>query len=183
MDGQIDPFFCYYIGAQSFPYASRDEALSQVNFLKPRFTDYTQYANATLETIFKKEELENATKLEAEVLNTMYFENKGNSFAVKHLPTEVQFSPVYAFATLDVDKDGDNDVVIGGNESKARVRVGKSDANRGLVLLNDGAGKFSYLSQPRSGLNVVGDVRSIISIGDKIIFGINDAEIRTFKLD
>ena len=77
MDGQVDPFFCYYIGEQSFPYASRDEALGQVNFLKPRFTDYTQYANATLETIFKKEELQNATKLEAEVLNTMYFENQG----------------------------------------------------------------------------------------------------------
>ena len=182
MDGQVDPFFCYYIGQQSFPYASRDEALGQVNFLKPRFTDYTQYANATLETIFKKEELQNATKLEADVLNTMYFENKGNSFKMKDLPIEVQFSPIYAFASLDVDKDGDNDVVMGGNESKARVRLGKSDANRGLVLLNDGAGNFSYVPQPRSGLNVVGDVRSIIPIGDEIIFGINDAEIKTFKL-
>ena len=101
---------------------------------------------------------------------------------MKHLPTEVQFSPIYAFASLDVDKDGDNDVVMGGNESKARVRLGKSDANRGLVLLNDGAGNFSYMPQPRSGLNVVGDVRSIIPIGDQIIFGINDAKIRAFKL-
>jgi len=73
-------------------------------------------------------------------------------------------------------------MVMGGNESKARVRLGNSDANRGLVLLNDGAGKFSYLSQQRSGLNVAGDVRSIISIGDKIIFGINDAEAKTLKL-
>ena len=181
-DGQIDPFFCYYIGEQSFPYASRDEALGQVNFLKPRFTDYTQYANATLETIFKKEELQNATKLEADVLNTMYFENKGNSFSMKQLPVEVQFSPVYAFASLDVDKDGDNDVVMGGNESMTRVRLGKSDANRGLVLLNDGAGNFSSIPQPRSGLNVVGDVRSIMPIGDGIIFGINDAKIKCFKL-
>ena len=60
MDGQVDPFFCYYIGQQSFPYASRDEALGQVSSLKQRFTDYTQYANATLETIFKKEELKDA---------------------------------------------------------------------------------------------------------------------------
>jgi len=73
-------------------------------------------------------------------------------------------------------------MVMGGNESKERVRLGNSDANRGLVLLNDGAGKFSYLSQQRSGLNVAGDVRSIISIGDKIIFGINDAEVKTLKL-
>jgi hypothetical protein len=32
MDGQVDPFFCYYIGQQAFPYASRDEALGQVLF-------------------------------------------------------------------------------------------------------------------------------------------------------
>jgi len=182
MDGQVDPFFCYYIGQQSFPYASRDEALGQVAFLKPRFTDYSQYSNATLETIFKKEELQNATTLEANVLNTMYFENKGNSFAVKKLPTEVQFSPVYAIASVDVDKDGDNDVVMGGNESKVRVRLGKSDANRGLVLINDGAGNFTYLPQPHSGLNVVGDVRSITPIGNEIIFGVNDSEIKVFKL-
>ena len=182
MDGQVDPFFCYYIGQQSFPYASRDEALGQVAFLKPRFTDYTQYSNATLETIFKKEELQNATTLEAHVLNTMYFENKGNRFNVKKLPTEVQFSQVYAIASVDVDEDGDNDVVMGGNESKVRVRLGKSDANRGLVLINDGAGNFTYMPQPRSGLNIVGDVRSIIPIGDQIIFGINDSEIKAFKL-
>jgi enediyne biosynthesis protein E4 len=180
-DGQVDPFFCYYIGEQSFPYASRDEALGQVNSLKPRFTDYTQYANATLETVFKKEELKNASKLEADVLHTLYFENKGNSFSVKKLPVEVQFSPIHAIASLDVDKDGDNDVVMGGNESMVRVRLGKSDANRGLVLLNDGAGNFSYMPQPRSGLNVVGDVRSIIPVDDGIIFGINDAEVRSFK--
>ena len=54
---------------------------------------------------------------------------------MKKLPTEVQFSPIYAFASMDVDKDGDSDVVMGGNESKVRVRLGKSDANRGLVLL------------------------------------------------
>lgn len=181
-DSQIDPFFCYYIGQQSFPYASRDEALGQVAFLKPRFTDYTQYASATLETIFKEEELQNATKLEADILNTMYFENKGNSFVTKNLPVEVQFSQVYAIASVDVDKDGDNDVVMGGNESKVRVRLGKSDANRGLVLLNDGKGNFSYVPQPRSGLNIAGDVRSIITIDDGIIFGINDAKVRAFRL-
>jgi hypothetical protein len=182
MDGQVDPFFSYYIGQQSFPYASRDEALGQVAFLKQRFTDYTQYANATLETIFKKEELKDAMKLEADVLSTLYFENKGNKFEERKLPIEVQFAPIYAIAAMDVDKDGDSDVVMGGNESNVRVRIGKSDANKGLILLNDGKGNFSSLPQRRSGLNVVGDVRSIEWVGDEIIFGLNNAKIRTFKL-
>jgi hypothetical protein len=183
MDGQVDPFFSYYIGEQSFPYASRDEALGQVASLKQRFTDYTQYANATMETIFKKEELKDAMKLETDVLSTLYFENKGNKFEEKKLPKEVQFAPIYAIAVIDVDKDGDSDVVMGGNESNVRVRIGKSDANRGLVLLNDGKGNFSSSPQQRAGLNLVGDVRSIERVRDEIIFGINDAKIRAFKLN
>ena len=50
-DGQVDPFFCYYIGEQSYPYASRDEALGQVSTLRVRFPDYTTYSNATLDVV------------------------------------------------------------------------------------------------------------------------------------
>lgn len=179
-DGQVDPFLCYFIGDKSYPYASRDEALGQVTFLKRRYTDYAQYANATMDTIFRKEELMNSKKLQAEVLATMYFENKGNTFETRDLPTEVQFAPVYAIATVDIDRDGDNDIIMGGNESNVRVRIGKSDANRGLILLNDGKGNFSCLPPRNAGLDVVGDVRSITPVGNKLFFGITDAKIKTF---
>ncbi|HKZ36209.1 MAG TPA: hypothetical protein VJ184_01060, partial [Chryseolinea sp.] len=129
-----------------------------------------------------KEELKDAVKLETDVLRTLYFENKGNKFEEKKLPTEAQFAPVYAIAAMDIDKDGDSDVVMGGNESNVRVRIGKSDANRGLILLNDGKGNFSSLPQSRAGLNVVGDMRSIEYVGDEFVFGINDAKIKTFTL-
>ena len=137
---------------------------------------------ASLETIFKKEELQNAVKAEVQLLSTTYFENKGNTFKIKALPLEAQFSPIYAFAAVDVDQDGDNDVVMGGNESNVRVRLGRSDANRGQVLINDGVGNFSYLPQGRSGLKVVGDVRSILTTRGKIIFGINNERIRSYRL-
>ncbi len=179
-DNQVDPFLCYYIGDQSYPYASRDEALGQVPFLKRRFTDYAQYANSTMETIFKKEELADAKKLEAKMLTTAYFENKGKKFELRSLPPEVQFSPVYAIAAADLDKDGDTDMIMGGNESNVRVRVGKSDANRGLILLNDGKGNFSRMSQSKSGLNITGDVRSIVPVNNQVIFGITDRKVKTF---
>lgn len=161
-DGQVDPFFCYYIDGQSFPYASRDEALGQVSFLKQRFPDYTSYSNTTLETIFSKEELKDATTLRADLLKTVYLENKGNDFEIKDLPIQAQFSPVYSIAAFDIDQDGDKDVVMGGNETNVRVRLGKTDANRGFVFLNDGKGKFTYTPQYQSGLNLEGDVRNLL---------------------
>jgi hypothetical protein len=166
-DGQMDAFFCYFINGQSFPYASRDEALGQVSFLKQRFPDYTSYANATLETIFTKDELKGATTLRADLLKTVYLENKGDRFEIGNLPIQAQFSSVYAIASYDVDRDGDLDVVMGGNESNVRVRIGKTDANRGFVFLNDGKGHFTYVPQSMSGLNLSGDVRQLLFISSK----------------
>lgn len=161
-DGQVDPFFCYYIDGTSYPFASRDEALGEVNYLKPRFTDYTSYANATLETIFTGEELKDARVLKANNLRSVYLENQGDRFAIRDLPVEAQFSPMHAAAAMDIDADGDQDLVTGGNESLVRVRVGKTDANRGFVFRNDGRGNFAYIPQFKSGFRLSGDVRDML---------------------
>lgn len=185
-DGQVDPFFCYYINGKSYPYASRDEALGQVSFLKPRFPDYTSYANATMETIFTKEELKDVTTLRADILKTVYLENKGNKFEVIDLPTQAQFSPVYTMASYDVDNDGDHDVVMAGNETFVRARLGKTDANKGVVLLNNGKGRFTYVPQNKSGLDLGGDIRQLLFIPTKdrtdLLVGEIGKAIRTFAL-
>jgi hypothetical protein len=56
---------------------------------------------------------------------------------------------------------------MGGNETFVRARIGKSDANRGFVFLNDGKGKFTYLPQYKSGLDLDGDVRQLLFIPSK----------------
>ena len=114
--------------------------------------------------------MKDARILQADNLATSYFENKGTHFASKELPIQVQFSPVHAIASVDVDQDGDKDLIIGGNETYARVRIGKTDANRGFVFLNDGTGGFTFLPQDQCGLNADGDVRDfeIISSGNQI---------------
>ena len=185
-DGQVDPFFCYYINGKSYPYASRDEALGQVSFLKPRFPDYTSYANATMETIFTEAELKDVTTLRADILKTVYLENKGNKFEIIDLPIQAQFSPVYTMAAWDVDQDGDQDIVMAGNETLVRARIGKTDANKGIVFLNDGKGKFTYVSQNKSGLNLGGDIRQLLFIPSKdrtdLLVGEIGKTIKTFTL-
>lgn len=185
-DGQVDPFFSYYIGQQSFPYASRDEALAQVGTLRPRFPDYISYSTATLETVFTKQELGNANQLQADLLKTVMLENVGGKFEIRELPIQVQYSPVYAISTTDVDQDGDTDVVLGGNESMVRVRIGKSDANRGVLLVNDGKGKFTYVPQNKSGLDLQGDVRELLFISSKgktqLVVGETGQPVRSYVL-
>jgi len=183
-DGQVDPFLNYYIGHESWPYASRDEALGQVGTLRQRFPDYTGYSTVTLREIFTAQQLEDAKELKASELRTLYLENTGSKFETRTLPVEAQFAPVYATAALDADGDGDLDLLLAGNESNTRVRIGKSDASYGVLLLNDGKGRFTYLSQGKSGFQVRGDVRDIsVPAGAKkqqVIFSAMDRGVQSY---
>jgi hypothetical protein len=185
-DGSVDPFFCYYIDGISYPFASRDEALGQVSMLKPRFPDYNAYSKAKLEDIFRPAELEGAVILKADELRTLYLENKDGRFEIKPLPIQAQFSPVYAMAAFDVDGDGDKDVIMGGNDIYMRVRIGKTDANKGFVFLNDGKGNFAFLPQGRSGLNLSGDTRSLTFVttpkGPSLLAGGTGEAIHVIRL-
>ncbi|MEP6736280.1 MAG: VCBS repeat-containing protein [Chryseolinea sp.] len=185
-DGQVDPFLTYYIGDQSYPYASRDEALGQVAFLRGRYIDYNSYANATMEKMFKPEELADTETLTAVELRTMMFENVNGKFKLKPLPVQVQFAPVYALQAMDVDGDGDLDVIAAGDESMVRVRIGKSDANYGVLLINDGKGNFTYVDQSTSGLSLKGDVRDLLSVGSgdhqQLLVGQNGKAVRSYIL-
>lgn len=182
-NGTIDPILCFYIQGKSYPYLSRDELINQLSGMAQKFPYYKDYADATINDIFTKEQLKGAKHLQANELATCYFE-RGNDgrFHKKSLPTEVQFSPVFTITALDYDKDGNKDLLLCGNIHHARLRFGNYDANYGILLKGDGKGNFKYINQQQSGFRLRGDVRSVISINNKLLFGINQQEMECYRL-
>jgi hypothetical protein len=182
-NGSVDPLLCFYIQDSSYPYVTRDELFDQLSMLRTRFPDYKSYANATIKNIFTTEELRDVNRLHANCLETAYFESgSGKKYTKKMLPLQAQFSPVYTITLLDYDKDGNKDLLLCGNINHARLRFGKCDANYGVLLHNNGKGRFSYVSQQLSGFNLWGDVRSVIEIKGTLLFGINQQAIKAYKL-
>ncbi len=182
-NGSIDPILCFYIQGKSYPYVTRDELLDQISMMRTRFPDYKSYADATLTNIFTPEELNGATHLQANYLKTAYLESDSKGkFQEKALPSQVQFSPICALTSLDYDLDGHQDILLGGNINQARLRFGKYDANYGTLLKGDGKGHFTYIPQRQSGFHVSGDVRSIISLGSTVLFGINQQSIQAYQM-
>jgi hypothetical protein len=179
----VDPILCFYIQHKSYPYISRDELLDQMSIMRTRFPDYKSYADATIKEIFTPEEMQGAQRLQATELRTMYFEGGADGkFHEKTLPLQAQFSPVYSITALDYNKDGAQDLLLCGNDNRARMRFGKADANYGVLLKGDGKGNFTYVSQQAAGFHLRGDVRSVISINDLLLFGINQAATKAYKL-
>jgi hypothetical protein len=181
-NGSIDPILCFYIQGKSYPYVTRDELLDQMSIMRTRFTDYKSYADATLKDIFTEQELTGAGRLQANYLQTAYFESGSDKkFHEKKLPLQAQFSPVYTITPLDYDKDGKEDLLLCGNINHARLRFGKYDANYGTLLKGNGKGDFTYVTQASSGFNIWGDVRSVININKTLLFGINQQGIKAYK--
>jgi enediyne biosynthesis protein E4 len=182
-NGSVDPILCFYIQGKSYPYVSRDELLDQMSMMRTRFPDYATYADATLPDIFSPDELSGAGLLKANHLQTTFFERTADGkFREKALPTEAQFSPVFAICPLDYDGDGHLDLILGGNINQARLRFGKYDANYGTVLRGDGRGNFTYIPQHESGLQLTGDVRSLLPLNDLLLFGINGRPVKAYKM-
>lgn len=78
----------------------------------------------------------------------------------KAVPVQAQFSVVTEILTEDFNKDGHTDILLFGNKSANRLKVGSMEANYGCLLLGDGKGEFRYLPQTESGLLIKGDCNS-----------------------
>jgi hypothetical protein len=185
-NGSLDPIMGCFIGDGYFPYPSRDELLDQMVSMRSKFTDYASYSKAKMTDLFSPQELENSLKLEIQTLESMYFENTSTGFKAHTLPRIAQAFPIYSILPIDLNKDGKMDLILGGNQSHTRIRIGKIDAGLGQVLIGDGKGTFNSMAPEESGLGMKGDIKSILNVksGDStlIIFGINQQKPKVFQI-
>jgi hypothetical protein len=182
-NGTTDFFMNYYIQGKSYPAYSRDEVAEQMPILKKKFPDYKTFSEATMEQFFDGNVLEKAKKKEITTLKTLILENKKGELIAHELPIQAQNAPVYAILAEDFNHDGKKDLLLMGNNSKLRLRIGKVDANTGVMLLNKGNFNFESLSAQQSGVYVRGDVRSVKRVGKNILVGVCEGGIRSYLMN
>lgn len=182
-NGAVDPILSFYIQGKSYPYVTRDELLDQMSIMRTRFPDYKSYADASLTDIFTAEELQGAEKRSVTTLQTLLLEQTPQGkFKENSLPIAAQMAPVFTITTLDYNQDGIKDLLLCGNSNQARLRFGKCDANYGILLKGKGKGQFEYVPQRQSGFQLRGDVRSVLPLGNRLLFGINQKSLEAYQL-
>jgi hypothetical protein len=185
-NGSIDPILESFIKDGMYPFPSRDELLDQMVSMRKKFTTYESYSVAKMDDLFTAEELAAAQILEVNTLETIYLENTLQGFIPHTLPRIAQVAPIYAILPIDLNQDGFLDLILGGNQSYSRIRLGKLDAGLGLALINDGKGSFRPLEPNESGLKIKGDIKSILKLEMKkqsqILVGINQQPLQLYFL-
>jgi hypothetical protein len=185
-NGSIDPFFNYYIQGVSYPFVSRDELNEQIYPMRKKFTSYAAYSQATLKDIFTAAELEKANRLVITETRTLLFMNRSGKMVPAALPMQAQFTAVTSILPADYNGDGKKDLLLLGNHSDNRLKIGCINSGYGCLLTGDGKGGFAYVPQPRSGLCIKGDVKGTAEIktanGRYIVAGICNDAMQFYKV-
>jgi len=184
-NGSIDPFLNFYVQGKSYPFVSRDELNDEIYPMRRRFTSYKAYADASMTDIFSSEDLAKAGKLEATELRTTLYLNDHGKLTATDLPMEAQFSMTTQIASGDYNHDGHPDLLLLGNHTDNRLKIGSLDASYGCLLQGDGKGHFRYVPQPAAGLCVLGDVKSVseISVNKQpyLVVGVGNGPVQFYK--
>ena len=161
-NGVSEQIVSVYNHGKSYPIAMRDELLSALPFLKPRYTRYADYAGQTVTDIFTPAELAGATFKQVHTFATALARNNGDgSFTLASLPPEAQLAPVYGILAQDLDGNGKPDLLLAGNFDGVQPSIGRMSASYGLVLRGDGKGQFTAVRATPSGFVVHGQARDI----------------------
>jgi len=162
LNGSVEQIICAYNGDKSYPVAMMDDMLKQIPSLAEKFKKFDDYKEATIENLFPAELLDRSVKLKATTMQSCVMMNNGQgSFRIIPLPVEAQFSPVYAITADDFDHDGICDIIIGGNQYRAKPETGINDASYGLFLKGNKDGTWKSVSSMKSGIFTKGEIRDL----------------------
>ncbi len=185
-NGSIDIFLNTYVMGTSYPFVSRDELNDQIYAMRKKFGSYKAYSNATMSEIFSPQELAAAGKLTATECNSILYLSGEKGYTKQVLPTEAQFSVVTKILSGDYNADGKTDLLLFGNRTDNRLKIGAIDANYGCLLLNDGKGSFNYVPQTSSGLCIMGDVKAADTLAinkqNYLFVGVSNGPLQFYKI-
>ncbi len=182
-NGTIDPVIFRNIKGVLAPFVNRDLFCSQMPAFNNQYYTFEKYANATLENMFSTELKKNSTVLKATEMRTSYIENLGDGqFKVIPLPNQAQLSPVYGIKFLDVNGDGNLDIVMAGNTTSNHFECGPTFGMSGLVLLGNGKGEWQPTTSAQSGFYAPDEAKSIAALngGKMLLLGNNNEKPQLF---
>jgi hypothetical protein len=186
-NGQIEQISCYTDSSGTFPWVMRDDLVKQLPGLKKRLLKYHEFAAADLSIMFDQGVLKNSVVYKVNEFRSGIFRNDNGIFTFVPLPEQAQWTDQKASIIADLNGDGKKDIILGGNQMKARPEMGIDAGSYGMVFINQGNLQFNYLRNRDSGLCESGEIRDIKSLQNGkeqcIIISKNNERVKLYKIN
>ncbi len=185
-NGTIEQIFTQTIDGKDVPVHLKKELTNQINVLKKQNLKFSEYATKSIDELFSADVLQKAIVKEVNTFESIIAYNNGKGdFEIKILPVAAQLSCIYDIEVYDFNKDGIQDLILGGNNYEYKPQFSRLDANRGTILMSSAAQQYS--DQKNTGFFIEGQLRELHWIkstsGDRyLIAGLNDKSPKLFTL-
>ena len=188
-NGRAEAIYTYSLEEKDFPIHDRDELIKQLPELKKKLLYYKDYSNKSIKDIFSFDQLSSSiVKYINETRSIILLSNGNLKYSKVPLPKEVQYSSVHAIEIEDLNNDGLEDIVLGGNQFLVKPQYGAFDASKGWIVYGSENPEIKY--NKIKPLNISGEIRdfSIVSPNnnsDSIILlaGISNSKIITKNVE
>ena len=174
---------------KDYPIHQKRELTEQLPALKKQNLKASDYAGRTIQELFPKEVLDKSIVKKAETSASVIAINEGSGkFTIKNLPPRVQLSCICDITCMDVNKDGNLDLIMAGNNFEFKPQFSRLDAGYGNLLLGDGKLGFEWQDFDTSGFKIRDEVKYIKQFKDKngkvfVITAINNNTPKIFALN
>lgn len=188
-NGTIEQIMTQNLDGRDMPIHQKQEIVSQMVFLKKQNLKASEYAKKSIQQLFSEEKMKGAVMKQVTTSESILAINNGEgNYKIIALPPRTQMSCVCGITCADVDKDGNLDIIMGGNNFEFRPQYSRLDANYGNVLLNDGNLNFEWSDYEKSGFFIREEIKHISKFHDRngntfVIVAINDEKPKVFAVD
>lgn len=133
-NGATETIVTTFKNGKYYPMDGLSELSGQLVSLRKKFTNYSSFAGKSIEEILDAKQLKSAVILTVNTLQSGYLENKNGAFSFIPFNFELQTAPLLDFLVFDFDRDGKQEVLVGGNYFGVKPYHGRYDSFSGALI-------------------------------------------------
>ncbi len=185
-NGTHDLVLSYEYKNEYVPLRGKECSTQQMPFIGEKIPTFDEFATASIEDIYGEVVTTAYQKKVTEFSSILLVNNGDMTFQVNKLPELAQTIPILSSQTYDINKDGYEDIIIGGNIYNTEVETPRLDNQFAIVLLSNKTNNYKAIGPEKTGLYTNGNTKSIKIVGKKnpmLIIANNNGNSEVFRIN
>ena len=187
-NGSIEQILTRNINGKDIPVHLLKELKAQINTPELKNMKFSDYATKPIDELFSKDILAKASVKNINTFQSIVLLNTNNNFKVEPLPFRAQISTINNILVMDINKDGNLDLITTGNNFSYKTQYTRQDASYGDVYFGNGLGKFTWQPSKQTGFFVKGQINDMVTLNENqkemfILVGSNNDVPQLFKFN